>query len=274
MRGNRRQKKEQNKRNKVTEQQHQCARFYSDAPHNLFFVPPDTIENDEVTLRGDTFQHIQRVLRKKSGDTIFLTDGRGTRFSAEITQSSASRIHARITQRLHIERTNLVNIELAFVPLKGHKNDFIIEKGTELGITKFRPFFSRFSVIPHLSAQKLNRFKKIAVSAMLQSQQYYTPDFMVMKDLHDMTKIFTSFDLVLVADRCGRQTVPLNARTILYIVGPEGGFSQDEVARVKNCGATMLSLGSQRLRSETAALCGIMKILTAYTWKEHNRNCL
>jgi 16S rRNA (uracil1498-N3)-methyltransferase len=155
------------------------------------------------------------------------------------------------------------------VPLKGHRNDFIIEKGTELGITKFRPFFSRFSVIPHLSVQKLNRFKKIALSAMLQSQQYYMPDVMFMKDFHDVIKTFTHFDLVLVADRNGIQTMPLSARSILYIVGPEGGFCQHEIAHMKNNGATMISLGSHRLRSETAALCGITKILTTYNWKEH-----
>jgi 16S rRNA (uracil1498-N3)-methyltransferase len=269
MRGNRRLKKEIDKKTETNEQQRYCAGYCSDEPHNLFFLSPETIKDDEVTLTGNTLHHIKRVLRKNRGDTIFLTDGKGTRFSAEITQSSTSNIHAKITHSVHIKKIDFVNIELAFVPLKGNRNDFIIEKGTELGITKFRPFFSKFSVIPHLSTKKLNRFKKLAVSAMLQSQQYYMPDVVFMKDFNDVIKIFTHFDLVLVADRSGSQTVPLNARSILYIIGPEGGFSQDEIAHLKNSGAIMLSLGSHRLRSETAALYGIAKILTTYNWKEH-----
>jgi 16S rRNA (uracil1498-N3)-methyltransferase len=263
MRGNRRQK-ETNKKTKANKAQHYCAGYCQDELHNIFFISPDTIKDDEVTLRGDTLHHIKHVLRKNSGDMIFLTDGKGTRFSAEITQSSKSNIHARITHTVHIERMNLINIELAFVPLKGHKNDFIIEKGTELGITKFRPFISRFSVVTHLSSKKLNRFKKIALSAMLQSQQYYMPDVVVTRNLHDLIKTFKHFDLVVVADRGGTQAVPINAQSILFIVGPEGGFDQGEIAHMKNGGATMLSCGSHRLRSETAALCGITKILTAY----------
>jgi 16S rRNA (uracil1498-N3)-methyltransferase len=269
MRGNRRRKEEIDRQNQAHEAQHYRAGYCPDKPHNLFFISPDTIKDDEVILRGRTFHHLKHVLRRSSGDSIFLTDGRGARYTAEIVRSSTSVIHAKITHKVKTERMNQIDIELAFVPLKGQRNDFIIEKGTELGITTFRPFISRFSVIPFLSAKKLNRFKNIALSAMLQSQQYFMPDIISTRNVRDLTKTFRQFDLVVVADRGGAQAVPIDAKTILLIVGPEGGFDQDEIAHMKNGGATVLSLGLHRLRSETAALYGITKILTTYHWKEH-----
>ena len=240
-------------------------RLRSDEPHNLFYIPPEKIQGNEIIIEDETIHHLKHVLRKNTTNTIFLTDGCGSRFTAEISLITKSKMRAKILKKEKIERNNIIDIELAFVPLKGWRNDFIIEKGTELGIIKFRPFISMCSVITHLSQTKLKRFEKIAISAMLQSQKYYMPEIVFEKDLNELLQTFKNFDLVLLSDKNGESKIPLNARSILYIVGPEGGFDQSEIEIVKKSGAILFSLGPHRLRSETAALCGITKIFTLYS---------
>jgi 16S rRNA (uracil1498-N3)-methyltransferase len=154
-------------------------------------------------------------------------------------------------------------LTLAFVPVKGLRNEIIIEKGTELGVTKFLPFKSEFSEIPALSSTKLRRFRNIAISAMLQSQRYNTPEITYQDDINTFVASFGKFDCVLLADKNGKPNIPSKAGSILYIVGPEGGFADSEIEQFKKNGAQLLSLGPTRLRSETAAIAGVVKILAA-----------
>ncbi len=99
---------------------------------------------------------------------------------------------------------------------------------------------------------------------MLQSQQYYLPDMIINENVDVLLGSFPEFDLVLVADRQGSLEVPRGAGSVLYIVGPEGGFDDAELEGFQGNGAHLLSLGQNRLRSETAAIVGISKILATY----------
>lgn len=232
--------------------------------HNLFYVTPRKIHADEVIIDGATLHHVQHVLRKKADDIIFITDGKGYRYTVKITQATRTRAQAQIVERNYIQRETTLNTALAFVPLKGLRNDFIIEKATELGVQHFLPFISQNSVVRTLTQSKLNRFRKICRSAMLQSQQYYTPEINFQRDVATLVSIFRHFDLILLADKKGEYDIPQGAHSILYIVGPEGGFDKTEIELLTHHGARLLSLGIHRLRSETAAVCGITKILIAY----------
>lgn len=232
--------------------------------HNLFYIPPEKIIDDKIAIEGKELHHIKNVLRKKVGDTIFLTDGEGHRYKVSITQISRSLINAEILDKVHIKRAMIVALTLAFVPLKGLRNDFILEKGTELGVRRFLPFKSIFSAIPTLnSTTKLIHFRNVAISAMLQSQQYYIPEIIYQNEFDNLLKYFSNFDCVVLADRNGKQQIPSGAGSILYIVGPEGGFDDSEIERFTEKDAQLLSLGRTRLRSETAAIAGIIKILAA-----------
>ncbi len=230
--------------------------------HNLFYISPERIADDTIIIGGKELHHLKNVLRKRAGDTIFLTDGDGHRYKGAITKTSRSRIHVELLDKIHIQRTAIVDLTLAFVPLKGVRNDFIIEKGTELGVERFVAFKSMFSAVPGLSSTKLNRLRNIAVSAMLQSQRYYMPDIIYQDNLTMFLKCFNDFDCVLLADRDGEHGIPADIGSILYIVGPEGGFDASEIERFIMHGARLLSLGQTRLRSETAAVAGVVKILT------------
>lgn len=231
--------------------------------HNIFYVSQEKIVDDTIIVSGKELHHLKNVLRKRAGDQIFFTDGEGYRYKGAITQTSRSRIHVKILDKTHIQRTAVVDLTVAFVPLKGVRNDFIIEKGTELGVQRFLPFRSMFSVVPRLSSTKLNRLRNIAKSAMLQSQRYYMPEIIYQDSLDTLLKCSNYFECILLANRNGKQGVPADIGSILYVVGPEGGFDASEIERFIKHGARLLSLGHTRLRSETAAVAGIVKILAA-----------
>jgi 16S rRNA (uracil1498-N3)-methyltransferase len=231
--------------------------------HNLFYIPPGKISGKEITINGDTFHHLKNVLRKKTGATVVFTDGAGSMYTTKIVAIARARMTAHIVAKNVVERQRRLRCDLAFVPVKGARNDYILEKGTELGVTCFFPFVSACSVVQTISRSRLQRFKRVALSAMLQSQQSYIPAIQPRADVSALTAIFPQYDCVFVAHPDGHSAIDCSASLILFIVGPEGGFDAHEVSRMTNMGARLLSLGAHRLRSETAAVVGMAKIMSA-----------
>ena len=231
--------------------------------HNIFYISPSYIKGKEVIAPGESSQHITKVLRKKRGEIITLTDGRGHRYDAELTGISRSELRARIVSSEYISRNLSLDISLGFVPVKGSRNDTIIEKGTELGVLRFIMFTSEHSALKKIGIQKMNRFQNIAQSAMIQSQQYYMPEIVFTPNIMDMLEA-GRYDKIILADQHGRTDVPLGAGKILLLIGPEGGISTSERDAFVCYGASLVNLGHTRLRSETAAIVGITKILAAY----------
>lgn len=160
-------------------------------------------------------------------------------------------------------RRSTVEITLGFVPVKGLRNDTIIEKGTELGVVRFVLFQSMRSVVRNVSRQKLDRLMKIAQSAMTQSQQYYMPEIVSVKTIEDLFVKDPHYDQMYVAEPTGQTTLQTQGRRILLLIGPEGGFTESEIDLFADHGVRPMSLGCTRLRSETAAIAGIAKILAA-----------
>ncbi|KPK63821.1 hypothetical protein AMJ83_05035 [candidate division WOR_3 bacterium SM23_42] len=232
--------------------------------HNIFYIPPHFFSGNEVTIQDPELHHIKKVLRKKVGERICLIDGRGHRFEAEITGLSKSLMKVRVLHKRRMPRKRPIEITVGFVPVKGLRNETIVEKGTELGVKRFVAFVSKRSVIKDFSKQKIERFKKIAASALAQSQQYYMPEVFFDKNLETLLANSEEYDCVLLADPRGKSEVPLGGRRILLMIGPEGGFADSEMDACVQHGVQFLSLGPTRLRSETAAIVGVSKILAAY----------
>jgi 16S rRNA (uracil1498-N3)-methyltransferase len=232
--------------------------------HNLFYISARQIKGDYIVIDKEELHHVKNVLRIKRGDILWLTDGAGSRFQTKVINIERNKLVGQILAEDHVKRANKVNLVLAFAPIKGSRNDIIIEKGSELGVLRFRPFISKYSVIKKLTKQRIERFQRVALSAMLQSKQYYLPDFAIFESIDTLLDTCIDFDLVLLANREGSLEVPGGVGSILYIVGPEGGFEDVELEKFHSRGAKLLSLGQNRLRSETAAIVGISKILAAY----------
>lgn len=232
--------------------------------HNLYYIQPEKIQGDVFVISGQEFHHLKKVMRKKQGDILLLTDGRGNKYVTKITRVDRSEIHVHIHEKKFYPPAPPVAITLAFVPLKGHRTETILEKGTELGAHGFVAFISRFSVLQRLGDQKITRFKSIVKSAMLQSQQYYLPEVNMLSNIEDLTHTFEQYDQVVVTNIHGECEVVKGKSKILLIIGPEGGFDDREIELFKNHGVYLLKLGAARLRSETAAIAALVKIMTVY----------
>jgi 16S rRNA (uracil1498-N3)-methyltransferase len=230
--------------------------------HNLFYIPPEKISGTSIIIDGDMFHHLKNVLRKKAGSTVFITDGSGNRYTVEIINIAKSRMTVQIVDTTRMERQSNLRCALAFVPLKGARNDYILEKGTELGIDCFYPFISEHAVVQKISYSRAQRFRRVTISAMLQSQQYYTPTIQPLKSIDALANVFPQYDCVFVAHARGHGTIRMNCGSVLLVVGPEGGFDMREISFLEDNGACLLSLGAHRLRSETAAVAGVVKIMT------------
>ena len=220
--------------------------------HNIFYVPHSFFAEEEVVIKGAQFSHINNVLRKKRGDIISLSDGRGHRYEVELGAAARSEVHARIIHKELVPKKHTMHITLGFVPVKGSRNDTVVEKGTELGVARFIIFASERSVLKDVGKQKIARFQRLAQSAMIQSQQYYMPEIIYAPNIAHMLQIDTMYDCIVVADPSGRASVTTDVRKILLLIGPEGGLTEEEVLQATQKGLTAIRLGPRVLRTETA----------------------
>lgn len=232
--------------------------------HNVFFVANSSFHGDEAVIKGVEMRHVRNVLRRKKGERIMLTDGQGNKYLAEITDVQKSKMVTKILEKQNMPRKVELAITVGFVPVKGLRNDTIIEKCTELGVARFVLFSSKHAVVRNLGEQKIERFRKIAQSAIVQSQQYYIPEIRQAKGIEEMLRICEEYDLVLVTDPRGKDELPTGARKVLVVIGPEGGFTDAEMDLFTKHGALRFGLGATRLRSETAAIAAVTKVLVKY----------
>ncbi len=219
-----------------------------------FFYTPDISSSNE--LPENEAQHCIRVLRLKEGDTIKLTDGRGFFYNAIITLESPRHcmvdVIETLAQPLHWKN----RIEIAVAPTKNmDRMEWFAEKATEAGINKVSFLNCRFSERKDLKA---SRIEKILISAMKQSMQATLPSI---QEITDFKKFITQdFPGQKLIAHCypGQKSLLcqtyLPGEDVLILIGPEGDFSEEEVQEAIKEGFLPVSLGENRLRTETAAL--------------------
>ncbi len=173
------------------------------------------------------------------------------------------RVHAHLEELVLEEHSaDRYRIDVAQAIPKGQKMDFVVEKLTELGTAQILPVYSERTVIEEIGSGKLERWRRLAKTAAQQCGRSTIPAICDPQPLASLIGAFASYDVVLfpweLADAAPlRETLPgllQTARSILVVIGPEGGFSTDEAAAARDAGAHLLSLGSRILRTETAAL--------------------
>lgn len=218
-----------------------------------YFYQPDVALGE---LTKDDTQHAVRVLRMTEGDEVWLMDGQGTFYRAEITAASNHRCAYRIMETLPQQRAWLGHLHLAMAPTKlNDRTEWLAEKATEVGLDELSFLDCQFSERRTL---KTERIEKIVVAAMKQSRKAWKPQVNEMQ----------SFRQFVTTDRVGQKFIchcyegdkpylldmlkPGQDATVL--IGPEGDFSIDEVRQAEVNGYTSVSLGRSRLRTETAAL--------------------
>ena len=229
-----------------------------------FYVPQPWIVNGMLKIEGDEAKHIRKVLRLKTGDGIVVFDGLGKELEGTIIEERLSSIVIRIQNIFSSERDSPLEVTLAQSLLKGEKMDYLIQKATELGVKKIIPFFSSRSV-PFLEKSRRlkrhHRWEKIAVEASKQCGRGVVPKIESFRDYSDMLQMASTEDLRLIlweSDGIKLKEVlerSKEKRKIFFIIGPEGGFSQEEVGEAKKVGFIPVTLGTRILRAETVSLC-------------------
>lgn len=201
-------------------------------------------------------QHCARVLRKKEGDSLFITDGKGYFYRAKLLQANPKSCVVTIEEEMEQPKGWDYNLQIAFAPTKNlDRMEWFVEKATEIGIDTFSPLKCRYSERKNINATRL---EKIMVSAMKQSQKSKLPqcdDIIKFKEFikqpfEGQKFIAHCYDSIKtpLTQICKRDT------NTLILIGPEGDFSEEEVAKSIEHGFTPISLGDSRLRTETAAL--------------------
>lgn len=238
-----------------------------------FYVPEPQIEKGLLKVDGSEVKHIRKVLRLKTGDRITIFDGLTKEYEGTIVESESSSVSIRIQNAFSPERDSPLEITLAQSLLKGEKMDYLIQKATELGVKGIVPFFSSRSISLPENSKKLerhDRWEKIAVAASKQCGRGVLPEIRSLQNYSDMLRSVPQDSLRLILwekERVGLKEVlkgAMEKKKIFFLVGPEGGFSQEEVDQSKEKGFIPISLGKRILRAETASLC-LISILQ-YEW--------
>ncbi|MDO5665684.1 MAG: 16S rRNA (uracil(1498)-N(3))-methyltransferase [Bacteroidia bacterium] len=201
-------------------------------------------------------QHCVKVLRMKEGDKLTVTDGKGFFYNCTLVQAHPKHCMVSIDEEISQPKSWNFNLQIAFAPTKNiDRIEWFAEKTTEIGIDRFSPLLCRFSERKEL---KTERLEKIIVSAMKQSQQAVIP-------IIDETIPFNRFvqqpfnGRKFIAHCYASEKTSLTqtyrkGENALILIGPEGDFSEEEIQKALNSGFEPVSLGENRLRTETACL--------------------
>jgi len=219
------------------------------------FFAPD-IATNPILPESDS-QHCIRVLRMKEGDTLEIIDGKGLRYTCRLIDAHPKRAHVEIIE-IHEAPLSWCNqITIAVAPTKHlDRMEWMVEKLTEIGINRIVPLLCRYSERKEI---KTERLEKIAISAMKQSLKAALPKIEPMtpikefiKNDNSAQKFIAYCDPTIERKLLSRQYKANTDTTIL--IGPEGDFSLEEIKLAIETGYAPISLGENRLRTETAAL--------------------
>ena len=220
---------------------------------NLFYTQQYT--DTELILSGEESHHCSHVLRKNNGDEIHATDGKGSHFKAIINSIQKKELRAEIIGKSTKEKSFNAELTIAIaIPKSNNRLEYFLQKATEIGVDKIIPIISA-----HSERKKINidRSRKVLLSAMKQSFQVYLPDIYpiqayraLLKNNDSAAGIIAHLDpeAIHIFDAIDR----LKDTTIL--IGPEGGFNDEEISVAVQRGYVKAHMGQNRLRTETAGV--------------------
>lgn len=222
-------------------------------------------EPSELRVEGARFHYLARVLRCEAGDALEVFDGAGHAFDARITALESD--HALLTLGARRASTATRPLLLLQGLPKGDKLELILQKTTELGVASIVPLALERCVVklaPPKAQERLSRWTRIAEEAARQCGRADVPSVEPLRSLNEALDALPPSSQVLILDeaerdlRLSRGFLALDTQVpVALLVGPEGGLTREEVARVKERGGVSVSLGETILRTETAGLAAL-----------------
>jgi 16S rRNA (uracil1498-N3)-methyltransferase len=238
-------------------------RIYQATPFNL---------NEAVKLSDDAFGHLIRVLRLTSGDLVTLFNGtEAAQYQAKITDVSKKQASVEILEKITVENESPVNIHLGQGISRGDRMDFTLQKSVELGVNKITPLFTERCGVK-LSGERLEKrrqqWQKIVVSACEQSGRCFVPEVATPELLSDWLAQETAALKINLHPKAEHSIMGLPLESadnrVRLLIGPEGGLSDDEIAKANEAQFHDVLLGPRVLRTETAALTAITALQCRY----------
>jgi 16S rRNA (uracil1498-N3)-methyltransferase len=231
-----------------------------------FFLSSEAIVPPAIHISGPLLNHLRQSLRLQPGEILTVTDDRGRRYRTEIIEVTSRALTGRIVETIAAPPRTSPSIILAQALLKGEKMDWVIQKATELGVERIVPLAASHSVIrlrPDRIDHQLARWQRIALEAAQQSERWSVPVISQPAAVEELLAWSKPAQAKLVlAERsqgASLTAVPLpgTGDEIWVLVGPEGGWEDEELGQVLEHGYTAITLGSRILRAETAAIATI-----------------
>ncbi len=253
------------------------------ADNPLFFYQSKLREGDRISLPEGTAKHIGQVLRMAQGEAMQLTDGQGMMADCRLSEVGKKRVSAEVlTVEMMAESSPQLRLGIAFTK-NASRNEWLLEKATELGVRRITPLITERGNKERIRSERWNA---ILTSAMLQSKQAWLP---VLDMPMSLNTVFENAASQILIAHCMDELAPLpmtervrlptpvgegssdsflcarqpiagalkKGENAVILIGPEGDFSAAEVILAEAAGATEISLGPNRLRTETAALVAI-----------------
>lgn len=238
-----------------------------------FFVDTSQIIHDEITIIGSDVNHIKNVLRLESGKKILINDRQGQDYHCIIRAIHADRVIAQIVEIDTIEVEPVIDTYLFQSLIKGEKMELVLQKSVEIGVTKIIPIMTERCVVKFESENKLERkierWQKIAESAAKQSKRGIIPEVKrpltfkeaIVKARNRATCCCMPYENEKAYHIKSYLQSLENIKSIGIFIGPEGGFTKEEVTYAIRQGITPITLGKRILRSETAGIVTLANII-------------
>ena len=221
--------------------------------HRFFLSQTPT--EDTARLEGDEARHLARVMRAKTGDTVELFDGQGTSWTATVQAIQRNHVSLRLDQKQSETISNKPIITLAVALPKGDRQKWLIEKITELGTDSLIPLTTTRSVAEPTAAA-ISRLQRGVIESCKQSGRNRLLEITQPQSLHNLlTTSSASLRILACPDGTPMQSILLKPiDNILIAIGPEGGFTDEEIRTANASGFAQMSLCQNILRIETAAI--------------------
>ena len=229
-----------------------------------YFYSPDIIQSF-VTLSNEESEHCVRVMRHREGDVVRVTDGCGHLAEAVVAEAHPKKCLLQILQQLTDNLLTHNGLHLAVAPTKNaDRMEWLLEKAVEIGICSLTFLQCDHSERPRVN---LDRLRRVAIAALKQCQTTWLPTMEVLtfnEFIEKQRPWVANRYIAWCDDKNTRQFAaePFTAKEVVLLIGPEGDFSEREIALAREAGYTEVKLGNRRLRTETAGLYGCLVVAT------------
>jgi 16S rRNA (uracil1498-N3)-methyltransferase len=245
-----------------------------------FYAPPSafTPEFESVNLASDEARHLRDVLRLKSGDEVYVFDGAGKEFRCRVEESRRDSAQLKVINEVEPTRPESpLLLTLAVALVKGEKFDLVVQKVTELGVTRIAPVITKHADIrlrdESDAAKRVARWQRIALEAAKQSGRAVVPQVDIPVAFGSLIQPAASGDAMpclMFSEREGQslreaaKNLPAKVSKITALVGSEGGWANEELEAARDAGWFIVTLGGRTLRAETAAIAVV--VLLQHLW--------